>query len=97
MPEISEEEARHVAALAKLALSDQEIQRVGRELNRILEYFQQLQQLPTDQVPTTSHAIQMENVYRGDEVTESLDVEDAVSNAPDRADEFFRVPRIIEE
>jgi len=97
MPEISEEEARHVAALAKLALSDQEIQRVGRELNRILEYFQQLQQLPTDQVPTTSHAIQMENVCRGDEVAPSLDVEDAVSNAPDRADEFFRVPRIIEE
>jgi len=97
MPEISEEEARHVAALAKLALSDQEIQRVGRELNRILEYFQQLQQLPTDEVPITSHAIAMENVYRDDEVAPSLDVEEAVNNAPDRADVFFRVPRIIEE
>lgn len=97
MPEISEEEVRHVADLAKLALSDQELQRLGHELNRILEYFQQLQQLATEQVASTSHAIAMENVYRSDEVTGSLDVEEAVSNAPDRADEFFRVPRIIEE
>jgi len=97
MPEISEQEVRHVADLGKLALSDQEIQRLGRELNRILEYFQQLQELDTDQVPSTSHAIQMENVYRSDQVTASLGVEEAVSNAPDRADEFFRVPRIIEE
>ena len=97
MPEISDQEVRHVADLGKLALSDQEIQRLGRELNRILEYFQQLQELDTDQVPSTSHAKQMEKVYRSDEVTAALGGEEAVSNAPDRVDEFFRVPRIIEE
>ena len=97
MPEISESEAGHVANLAKLALSDQELQRLRYELSRILEYFQQLQQLPTDEVPISSHAIAMENVYRRDEVGPSLAVEDVMANAPDRADEFFRVPRIIEE
>lgn len=97
MPEISEQEVHHIADLAKLTLSDQEVQRLRHELNRILEYFQQLQQLPTEQVPGTSHAVQMENVYRSDEVTASLAVEEAVSNAPDQVDEFFRVPRIIEQ
>lgn len=97
MPEISEQEVRHVAILAKLAVTDEDVQGLGHELNRILEYFQQLQELDTDQVAITSHAIAMENVYRSDEVTASLDVEEAVSNAPDRVDEFFRVPRIIEE
>ena len=97
MPEISEQEARHVASLAKLALADQEIQRLGHELRRILEYFHQLEQLDTDQVLTTSHAVQMQNVYRRDQVSTSLEVEEAVSNAPDRVDQFFRVPQIIEE
>ena len=97
MPEISESEVSHVANLAKLALSEEELERLRYELSRIWEYFQQLQQLPTDEVPATSHAIAMENVYRGDEVGRSLTVEDVVANAPDRADEFFRVPRIIEE
>ena len=97
MAEISQSEARHVANLAKLAVSDQEIERLGHELNRILEYFQQLQELDTEQVAITSHAVAMENVYRNDEVTASLQVEEAVSNAPDRVDQFFRVPRIIEQ
>lgn len=97
MPAITREEVEHVAKLAHLALSEEELERVGEDLNRILEYFRTLQELDTQGVPLTSHAIPMRNVYREDEVAASLPVEDVVSNAPDGADEFFRVPRIVEE
>ena len=96
MPEITEAEVRHVASLAKLALSEEELLRVGRELNRILDYFAELQQLDTSDIPITSHAIPLVNVYREDEIGESLPQEEAVQNAPDGVDGYFRVPRIVE-
>ncbi len=97
MPEISPEEVRHVADLARLALSPEELARVGRELNRILVYFQELQELNTDDVEITSHAVAMENVYREDSSRPSLPVEEVIANAPDSADVFFRVPRIVDK
>ena len=96
MAEISPEEVQHVAKLARLALPPEEIARVGHELNRILVYFQELQELGTEEIESTSHAIAMENIYREDSARESLPVEEVLANAPDRADVFFRVPRIIE-
>lgn len=97
MPAISREEVQHVAKLAHLALTDEELERVGNELNRILEHFRALAEIDTRDVPITSHAIPMVNVYRDDIVGASLPVEAVVSNAPDGVDEFFRVPRIVEE
>lgn len=97
MPEISRAEVEHVAKLAHLELSDEELDRVGVELNRILEHFRALAQIDTTDVPITSHAIPMLNVYREDVVRPSLPVEEIVANAPDGVEEFFRVPRIVEE
>ena len=97
MPDITAEEVRHVAELAKLALSDEELERSGYELNRILAYFRELQEVDTENVPITSHAIPMVNVLREDETRPSLPAEEVVANAPDGVDVFFRVPRIIEE
>ena len=97
MPDITAEEVRHVAELAKLALSDEELERSGYELNRILAYFRELQEVDTENVPITSHAIPMVNVLREDESRPSLPAEEVVANAPDGVDVFFRVPRIIEE
>ncbi len=97
MPAITPEEVRHVAMLAHLDLSAEELDRIGVELNRILEYFAQLQKIDTEDVPVTSHAIPMTNVFREDEVQASLPVDEVIANAPDGVDEFFRVPRIIEE
>jgi len=97
MPDITAEEVRHVAELAKLALSDEELERSGYELNRILAYFRELQEVDTENVPITSHAIPMVNVLREDEARPSLPAEEVVANAPDGVDAFFRVPRIIEE
>ncbi|MCE5218946.1 Asp-tRNA(Asn)/Glu-tRNA(Gln) amidotransferase subunit GatC [bacterium] len=97
MPEISMDEVKHVARLAHLALSEEELARVGKELNRILEYFRTLAEIDTTDVPITSHAIPMLNVYREDKARPSLPVEQVVANAPDGVDEFFRVPRIVED
>ena len=97
MAEISPEEVRHVASLAHLALPPEQLQRVGHELNRILAYFQELQELDTDDVDMTSHAIAMENIYRPDAARPSLPVAEVLANAPDSVDVFFRVPRIVEK
>ncbi len=97
MAEISPEEVQHVADLARLALPPEELARVGRELNRILVYFQELQELNTDDVAITSHAVAMENVYREDSSRPSLPVEEVIANAPDSAEVFFRVPRIVDK
>ena len=96
VPELSDKEVRHVAGLAKLALSEDELIRVGRELNRILDYFAELQELDTSDVPITSHALPLVNVYREDAVGPCLPVDEAVQNAPDGAGGYFRVPRIVE-
>jgi len=97
MAELSREEVQHVARLARMALPDEELQRVGSELNRILGHFNRLQELDTDEVEPTSHAIPMTNVFREDEVGESLPTDDVIANAPERSDEFFKVPRIVDE
>jgi aspartyl-tRNA(Asn)/glutamyl-tRNA(Gln) amidotransferase subunit C len=97
MAEVSREEVEHVAQLARMALTSQDLERVGTELNRILEHFNRLQELDTEDVAPTSHAIPMTNVFREDQVGESLSVEDVVENAPERSDDFFKVPRIVED
>ena len=97
MTQLSREEVEHVALLSRLALDDEERDRLGKEMNRILDAFAELQKLDTENVPPTSHAVPMVNVFREDEPGESLDREAALSNAPDRTDACFRVPLIIEE
>ena len=97
MAELSRQEVEHVARLARMELPGEELQRVGSELNRILGHFNRLQELDTDDVEPTSHAIPMTNVLREDEVGESLPTDYVIANAPERSDEFFKVPRIVEE
>ena len=97
MAEVTKDDIRHVCQLAKLDLSEEEIERVGGELNRIMGHFHELQELDTEGVPTTSHAIPMRNVYREDVPGESLPVERVVANAPDGVDGFFRTSLFMEE
>ena len=96
MEQVTREDVAHVAMLAHLDLADAEIDRLQRELNRILEHFAQLETLDTDGVEPMSHAVPMVNVLREDVTKDSLPIDEIVANAPDRADEFFRVPRIVE-
>ena len=94
---IQRKDVEHVARLARLALTDAEIERTREQLNGILAYIEKLNELDTSDVEPTSHAVPLVNVMRDDEAGPCLPREEALANAPDRAGEFFRVPRIIED
>ena len=89
---ISRDEVLHVARLARLALSDEEIDRLGAQLNAILEAVGKVGELDLAYVEPTAHPLDLVNVWADDEPQESLSVEDALANAPDREAGFFRVP-----
>lgn len=93
---ISREEVLHVAKLARLELSSEEIERLTDQLSNILTYVEKLNQLDTKQVEPTSHVLSISNVFREDRARPPLPVEKALENAPDSEGTFFRVPKIIE-
>jgi aspartyl-tRNA(Asn)/glutamyl-tRNA(Gln) amidotransferase subunit C len=84
-----------VASLARLALSEEELEVFGAQLGDILEHAERVQTLPTEGVPPTSHPLPMVNAFRADAVADCLDPESFLSEAPDVADGQFRVPRIL--
>ncbi len=86
-----------VARLARLALDDDELARMQEQLGVILEHAARVQALPTDGVPPTSHPLPMVNSFRPDEVRPPLPQEAVLSQAPDAADGYFRVPPILEQ
>lgn len=86
-----------VARLARLALTDEELEAYGEQLEHILEHAERVQALPTDDVEPTSHPLPLVNGFRADEVTECLDRDVVLAQAPDSADGYFRVPRILGE
>ena len=94
---ISEAEVRKVAMLARLALSDEEVETLTRQLDAILEYVGKLDELDTASVEPMAHAVEISNVFRPDEVAPSLDAEDALANAPRRRDTFFLVPKVLDQ
>ena len=94
---ISKEQLRHVALLSRLEFSDPQLEKFGADINGILGYFEKLNELDTSEIPPTSHALKTENIFREDEVRPSLEIEDALKNAPQREGNFFKVPKIIQE
>lgn len=93
---LTPEEVEHVALLGRLHLSEEERERFTTQLNCILQYFEQLQQIDTTGVVPTSHAVPVTNVFRADAPEPSLTPEEALANAPDQDRDCFRVPRVIE-
>jgi aspartyl-tRNA(Asn)/glutamyl-tRNA(Gln) amidotransferase subunit C len=94
---ITREEVLHVARLARLALSESDAERLRGELGDILDYIRQLDSLDTANVVPTSHAVEMGTPFRDDAVQPFGDKESILANAPDRFEDYFRVPRIIED
>lgn len=94
---ITLQEVEHVARLARMELTVEEKERMRAQLDSILSYIDTLNELDTSTVEPTSHVLPMTNVFREDEVAPSLAQEAVLTNAPDRQDLFFRVPRILEE
>jgi aspartyl-tRNA(Asn)/glutamyl-tRNA(Gln) amidotransferase subunit C len=89
---ISREEVLHVARLARLDLTDEEVERFQDQLNAILEAVGKVAELDLSAVEPTAHPLDLVNVWRADEPRPSLTVEDALVNAPDRDGALFRVP-----
>jgi len=89
---ISREQVLHVAKLARLALSEEEIERLQEQLNAILEAVGKVSELDLADVPPTSHPLALVNVVERDEPRPSLEREQALANAPEREASAFRVP-----
>jgi aspartyl-tRNA(Asn)/glutamyl-tRNA(Gln) amidotransferase subunit C len=93
---LSNDEVAKVALLARLRLSPDELQTFTGQLNAIVEFVEQLQQLDTSQVEPLAHGIDMHNVFRADVLGPSLPREKALANAPKRNEEAFLVPAVLE-
>jgi aspartyl-tRNA(Asn)/glutamyl-tRNA(Gln) amidotransferase subunit C len=93
---ISREQVEHVARLARLALSEQEIDALTGDMDAILGYVDKLTELNTDHIVPTAHAVPMENAFRTDEARPSIGTDKALQNAPEASDSCFLVPKVIE-
>jgi aspartyl-tRNA(Asn)/glutamyl-tRNA(Gln) amidotransferase subunit C len=89
---IDREQVRHVAKLARLSFSDEEVDRLAPELSKIVEYVEQMDRLDLEGVEPTSHVVELQNVLREDVPRPSLPKEKALEQAPDVAAGGFRVP-----
>lgn len=94
---IDREQVRKVANLARLELTPEEEEQFTTQLASILDYFEQLSQLDVSNVPPTARAIDVSNVTRADEWQPYSDRQAILNSAPDREDEFFKVPKILGE
>jgi aspartyl-tRNA(Asn)/glutamyl-tRNA(Gln) amidotransferase subunit C len=96
MPTIDRTTVEHVATLSRLSLSEEELALFESQLNRILEYFDRLKALDTDDVEPLSHPLGLRNVFRPDEVAPSSPRDLALSNAPARTDNAYKVPVVVD-
>ncbi|MGN6131416.1 MAG: Asp-tRNA(Asn)/Glu-tRNA(Gln) amidotransferase subunit GatC [Nocardioidaceae bacterium] len=97
MPDITREEVAHLADLARIDLSDEELDRLAPQLDVILDSVKSISEVAADDVPPTSHAIPLTNVFRDDVVRPGLTAEEALSGAPEVEEQRFSVPRILGE
>ncbi len=97
MTKITKEEVKKVANLARLELNEGEIKNHALQLEKILGYIRQLEKIDTDDVPCTTRAIEVINVFRKDEKKNSDCIEELLELAPSREEKFFKVPKIMNE
>jgi len=93
---LSREEVLKVALLGRLKLSETELEKFTTQLNQIVGYVEQLQQLDTEDVEPMAHPLPINNIFRADEVKESIGIDKALANAPKRDTEFYLVPPVLE-
>ncbi len=96
MSRISEDQVKHVAHLARLAITEEEAKKFTTQLDAIIGFAEQLNELDTAQVDPTSHVLEMKNVFRKDKPGVGLPREEVLKNAPDQKDGQIRVPSILE-
>jgi aspartyl-tRNA(Asn)/glutamyl-tRNA(Gln) amidotransferase subunit C len=93
---LSREEVLHIAALAKLGMTEEDITRYGAQLSNILENFEILKKVDTADVPPTAQSNVLYNVLKADEVAPSMATKDVLANAPRREGDYFRIRPVLE-
>ena len=94
---LSREEVLNIAALAKVGVTDEDVEKLREQLSNILEHFQALQKLDTSGIPPTAQPVALQNVIMCDEVRPSMTIGDVLANAPQREDDFFKVKIVLED
>jgi len=92
---VTRRDVEHIAELARLKFKDEELESFTVQLNEILAYMEQLNELDTENVEPLLHPVENSNVFRNDLMKLSIDREDALKNAPDKDEEYFKVPKVI--
>jgi aspartyl-tRNA(Asn)/glutamyl-tRNA(Gln) amidotransferase subunit C len=88
-------DVEHIAELARLKFNEKELDNFTLQLNEILSYVEKLNELDTENVEPLSHPVENSNVFRNDEIKPSVQTEEALKNAPDKNESFFKVPKVI--
>lgn len=96
MAQITKEQVKHVAHLARLSFTEDEVETYTKQLDNIIDFAEQLNELNTDDVEMTTHVLDVVNVLREDEIHESLTREEALKNAPDQQNGQVKVPAVME-
>ncbi len=96
-PSIDEALVRHIAHLARLKLTDEEVSTFGGQLRGIVGFIETLSELNTDDIEPTAHPLSVTNVFRPDAAQPSLSTTKVLSNAPDAAPPYFQVPKVLDQ
>ena len=94
---LTKQEVLHMAALCRIALSPEEVEYLRGQLSDILEHVRTLQEVDTEGVPPTSHSAGLTSIMRDDSVSDGLNTENVLDNAPRREDDYFRVNAVLED
>ncbi len=94
---IDKAQVKRIAKLARLEIEEEEVEQFSEQLSSIVDYIEKLNELETDSIEPLAHCLPIHNVLREDIVKESLGVEGALSNAPQREGEYFKVPKILDD
>ncbi len=92
---VTRKDVEYIASLSKLKFEENELENFTHQLNDILAYVEKLNELDTENVEPLSHPVENNNVFREDELKPSITTEEALKNAPNKTEEFFRVPKVI--
>jgi aspartyl-tRNA(Asn)/glutamyl-tRNA(Gln) amidotransferase subunit C len=93
---LNREQVLHIARLARLGLTEAEVDKFSEQLSKLLEHFEVLQQVDTSDVPPTAQSISLQNVMKDDEVADSLPPDQILANAPRREEDWFKVKAVLE-
>lgn len=92
---VTKKDVEKIADLARLKFSNDELENFTPQMNEILSYMDKLNELDTENIKPLSHPVEQSNVFREDELKDSISTEDALKNAPDKTEQHFKVPKVI--